>query len=99
MLCKVLRDKPLVYDILMPEVVNGIVKEGEVDVVVGRRRLRRRYVKGMKGFTAERRTKQALEAIHDLADQPGEDKGENIQKVQHARAEVARIRAKMPTEA
>lgn len=87
------------YDILMPEVVNGIVKERGVDVVVGRRRLRRRYVKGMKGFTAERRTKQALEAIHDLADQPGEDKGENIQKVQHARAEVARIRAKMPTEA
>jgi hypothetical protein len=81
------------HDILEPEVARGVITEDELTATAGSHKVRRHYIKSHKGHHAERAAKHVVEAIHELADEIAVSNGVDTPDVDHARAEIARLRA------
>jgi RsiW-degrading membrane proteinase PrsW (M82 family) len=78
--------------ILAPETASGLLTEAEVTAAAGGWRTRRRYRRAQHGHGAKRRAKHLLTAANDLAQEIAESGGHDNDRVDHARAEVARLR-------
>jgi len=86
-------EQQTVRDVLQPEVDAGVITGDELDALVARYRQRRTFIKAAGGHAERRTRKHVLEAAHDLGDQIAEARGAETDRVRHARAEIARIRA------
>ncbi|HTW16628.1 MAG TPA: PrsW family intramembrane metalloprotease [Nocardioides sp.] len=82
--------------ILAPEVSTGVVTDEEVEALLDRKS-RKSYLHGAGGHGHDRqqrvRRKHTLEAIRDLVDELVHAKGAESTEVEHARADIARLRA------
>jgi RsiW-degrading membrane proteinase PrsW (M82 family) len=85
-------EKQTVRDILQPEVDAGLMTGDELEALVARYRERRRFIKAAGGRAERRSRRHVLEASHDLADRIATARGLETDEVQHARAELARMR-------
>lgn len=85
-------ERSVLREILAPEVELGIVRADEVDALMGTRKDRRRFVHAATGHRDRVAAKHVLRAALDLAEQLAKDRGQDTPAVQHARAEVARLR-------
>ena len=79
--------------ILEPEVAAGTLEQAEADAIAGTHRHRRTFVKSVHGHHARRTAKHVLTAGEELATEIGRAGGAETAAVQHARAEVTRLRA------
>jgi RsiW-degrading membrane proteinase PrsW (M82 family) len=79
-------------DILAPEVTTGHVTDDEIDAAAGRRKTRRAFVKATHGHGAHKDARHTLEAVIDLAHELAASGGTDTPGVEHARAEVVRLR-------
>jgi hypothetical protein len=79
-------------DVLQPEVDAGVITDEELEALVARYRVRRRFIKAAGGRRQRRARKHVLEATHDLADELATARGAETDEVQHARAEITRMR-------
>ncbi|GAA2503263.1 hypothetical protein [Winogradskya humida] len=80
-------------DILAPETETGLLTEAEVTAAAGGWRTRRHYRKAQHGHHEKQRAKHILTAANDLAEQIAEAGGRDTGDVEHARAEITRLRA------
>lgn len=80
-------------DILRPETETGLLTEAEVTAAAGGWRTRRRYRKAQHGHHEKRRAKHILTAANDLAQEVAQAGGHDTEGVEHARAEVTRLRS------
>ena len=85
-------ERSVLREILAPEVELGIVHADEVDALVAPRKERRAFVKAAHGHRDRVAAKHVLHASLDLAEQLAKARGQDTPAVQHARAEVARVR-------
>jgi RsiW-degrading membrane proteinase PrsW (M82 family) len=79
--------------ILAPETESGLLTEAEVAAAAGGWRTRRHYRKAQHGHREKQRAKHLLTAANDLAEQIAEAHGHDTDGVEHARAEITRLRA------
>jgi RsiW-degrading membrane proteinase PrsW (M82 family) len=78
--------------ILAPETETGLLTEAEVTAAAGGWRTRRHYRKAQHGHREKQRAKHLLTAANDLAEQLAEAGGHDTGDVEHARAEISRLR-------
>ncbi|HEX7304624.1 hypothetical protein [Lentzea sp.] len=76
---------------LEPEVELGVLDRPLLDAVSGLRRDRRKYGKQVH---SKRRARHLLEAAADLAHELARGRGRETGGVEHARAELVRLRAR-----
>jgi len=79
--------------ILAPEVSSGTLKAEELDALVARRKERKRFIHGAGGHKERKRAKHLLVAAGDLARELAASGGADSPGVEHARAEIARLRS------
>jgi L-2-hydroxyglutarate oxidase LhgO len=79
-------------ELMEPEVALGVLTQADVDALAGSRKERKAYVKAHKGHASHVHAKHVLHAAGDLAQQIAKDGGVETERVQFARAEVARVR-------
>lgn len=79
-------------DILAPEVDAGNLTIQEIDAAAGRRKTRKAFIKATHGHRAHNNAKHVLEAAIDLAHALAATGGRETPAVEHARAEVVRLR-------
>jgi RsiW-degrading membrane proteinase PrsW (M82 family) len=76
--------------ILAPEVEHGVLHPAELDAVTGNRRA---FLRSLRGPGQKKAGRHMIAAAHDLTRALARAGGTDSPEVQHARAEVARIRA------
>ena len=76
--------------ILAPEVERGVLYQAEVDAASGNRRA---FLRSLRGPGQRRAGRHMVEAAHDLAKALARAGGDDSGEVNHARSEIARIRA------
>jgi RsiW-degrading membrane proteinase PrsW (M82 family) len=86
------REHQFVRDILAPEVEAGTLTAEEVDGVLDKK-ARKQFKKSAPNHKAKRARKHLRRAILDLTHNVADAGGADTDKVQHARSEVARLRA------
>ena len=86
------REHQFVRDILAPEVEAGTLTAEEVDGVLDKK-ARKHFKKSAPSHRAKRARKHLRRAILDLTHDVADAGGADTARVQHARAEVARLRA------
>jgi RsiW-degrading membrane proteinase PrsW (M82 family) len=79
--------------ILAPEADRGLLTEAEIDAAAGGYRERRAYRKAIHGHRERKTAKHVLEAANDLAQAIARAGGHDSEAVDHARAEIERLRA------
>lgn len=85
------REHSFVRDILAPEVGTGVITDTESEALVDRHS-RRALLKSGASRSARRRTRHTVSSTRDLLEAIVEARGANTPEVEHARAEVARVR-------
>jgi hypothetical protein len=85
----VVKEREWARALLADEVNRGVITADELDAAVARRKDRKHFVKAQPNH---RSTKHVLEATGDLADEIAEGYGVDTPGVEHARAEIARLR-------
>lgn len=80
-------------DVLEPEVRAGVISGEELDALVSRRKPRKELIDSAGDRDEKRRREHVLEATRDLADEIAAARGADTDDVEHARAEIARVRA------
>jgi len=85
--------------ILTPEVERGVLTGAEVDAAAGGWRTRRAYRKSLHGHRDKSTATHVLAAAHDLARELALAGGHDTARVEHARAEIDRVRALRPADA
>ena len=85
----VVKEREWARTLLAAEVDRGVITSDELDAAVGSRRHRKRFVKSQP---KRRQAKHVLEATNDLADEIASAYALDSPKVEHARAEIARLR-------
>ncbi|MFC4944065.1 PrsW family intramembrane metalloprotease [Pseudonocardia sp. GCM10023141] len=83
------REQAWMRDILGPEVEGGIITEAELLAVSGGFRARRRHIRQAEHHRAER---HVMHAVSDLAAELARGGGRETARVDHARAEIGRLR-------
>ncbi|MBB2940687.1 RsiW-degrading membrane proteinase PrsW (M82 family) [Actinoplanes lutulentus] len=78
--------------ILAPEAERGLLTEAEVDAAAAGYRKRRAYRKAIHGHRERKTAKHVLEAANDLAQELARSVGRDTEAVEHARAEIERLR-------
>ena len=90
------RERGYLRDILAPEVTRGTLTDVELTALTGershRRRDRRAAVRARPDGVSRRQEKHVLTAALDLAHDLSESRGEDTGRVEHSRAEIARLR-------
>mgnify|MGYP001076739384 CR=1 FL=1 len=84
------REQAWMRDLLRPEVERGIISEAELVAVSGRFRARRHHLRQAEHRRAE---KHVLHAIADFAGELARGRGRETDRIDHARAEILRLRA------
>ncbi|MFG1992147.1 PrsW family intramembrane metalloprotease [Actinoplanes sp. NPDC048988] len=79
--------------ILAPEAEGNVLTDAEVNAAAGGRRTRKAYRKSVHGHHERKTAEHVLAAAHDLAQELAESRGQDTERVIHARAEIARLRA------
>ena len=85
----VVKEREWARALLAGEVDRGVITAEELNAVVGSRKDRKHYVKSQPHH---RRAKHVLEATGDLADEIAKAYAVDTPEVDHARAEIARVR-------
>ena len=85
----VVKERTWARALLEGEVDRGVITAGELDAAVGSRKERKHFVKSQPNH---RSTKHVLEATADLADEIANAYAVDTPDVEHARAEIARLR-------
>ena len=85
----VVKERTWARALLAAEVDRGVITAGELDAAVGSRKERKHFVKSQPNH---RSTKHVLEATNDLADEIAAAYANDTPEVEHARAEIARLR-------
>ncbi len=85
----VVKERTWARALLAAEVDRGVITAGELDAAVGSRKERKHFVKSQPNH---RSTKHVLEATNDLADEIASAYANDTPEVEHARAEIARLR-------
>lgn len=80
--------------IMTPEVTNGTITASELDALAGDRRARRAALRHRAPRLSRRREKHVLAAARDLAGELSAAGGAETPPVEHARAEIARLRGR-----
>ncbi|WP_405115504.1 PrsW family intramembrane metalloprotease [Micromonospora sp. NBC_01405] len=80
-------------EILAPESDSGLLTDAEVTAAAGGWRTRRAYRKSQHGHHERQRAKHILAAANDLAQEIAAARGYDSEGVEHARSEIARLRA------
>ena len=86
------REHQFVRDILAPEVETGVVGPDEVEAVVDKS-ARKKYRRSAPNHQARRARKHLRHAILDLTHDIAQSGGARTDAVDHARAEVVRLRS------
>ncbi|HCB02827.1 MAG TPA: hypothetical protein DEQ43_00925 [Nocardioides bacterium] len=86
------REHQFVRDILAPQVEAGVLTTEEVEAVVDKKACKT-YRKAAAHHRERRARKHLRHAILDLTHDVALDRGADTEAVQHARAEVTRLRA------
>jgi RsiW-degrading membrane proteinase PrsW (M82 family) len=79
-------------DLLAPETANGVITADELDALAGTHRDRRQYIKAQHGHHERTIAKHVMAAGRDLCTAIAESGGQNTPDLDHARAEITRLR-------
>jgi protease PrsW len=95
------RERDFVHDVMAPEQARNVVTASELDAMAGDRKARKAYRKASRKAGGNRRERKraryVLDAAYALADELAAARGADTDRVRFARAEVARIRAGVPS--
>ncbi|HYB82079.1 MAG TPA: PrsW family intramembrane metalloprotease, partial [Mycobacterium sp.] len=90
-----------VHDVMAPEQARNVITAAELDAMAGNRKARKAYRKASREAGGNRRDRKraryVLNAAYALADELAAARGADTDRVRFARAEVARIRAGVPS--
>ena len=87
-------ERASIIDLLAPEAARDVLTDAEVTAAAGDRKARRRYRRTGGGRGHKHRNRQVLDAVFDLAQELGAAGGESTSRVEFARSEVLRLRAR-----
>jgi RsiW-degrading membrane proteinase PrsW (M82 family) len=86
------RQRAWMHDLLAPEVARGTITADELEALAGRFRDRRHFIKAAKGHRNHQQARHVIHAALDLAEEVARSNGTESPRVEHARAEVVRLR-------
>jgi len=93
----VTRERDFVRDVMAPEQARNVITPAELDAMAGNRKARKAYRKAARKGQERKRARYVLNAAYALGDELAAARGADIDRVRFARAEVARIRAGVPS--
>jgi protease PrsW len=86
-------ERTWVRAVLQPEVERGVLTSEEVSVLSGGRKDRRKLLQSVQGHRTKQIAKHTVAAAEDLAHEIASAGGQDTDRVEHARREVARVRS------
>ncbi|MBV8179677.1 MAG: PrsW family intramembrane metalloprotease [Mycobacterium sp.] len=90
-------EQGFVRDVMAPEQARNVITAAELDAMAGNRKARKAYRKASRTGQERKRARYVLNAAYALADELATARGADTDPVRFARAEVARIRAGVPS--
>jgi protease PrsW len=93
----VTRERDFVRDVMAPEQARNVITPAELSALAGNRKARKAYLKAARTGHERRRARYVLNAAYALGDDLAAARGADTDRVRFARAEVARIRAGVPS--
>jgi protease PrsW len=93
----VTRERDFVRDVMAPEQARNVITPAELGALAGNRKARKAYLKAARTGHERRRARYVLNAAYALGDDLAAARGADTDRVRFARAEVARIRAGVPS--
>jgi len=91
------RERDFVRDVMAPEEARDVITPAELDAMAGNRKARKAYRKTARKGHERKRARYVLNAAYALGDELAAARGADTDRVRFARAEVARIRAGVPS--
>ena len=91
------RERDFVRDVMAPEEARNVITAAELDAIAGNRKARKAYRKAGRMSRERKRARYVLNAAYGLAEELAAARGADTDRVRFARAEVARIRAGVPS--
>jgi RsiW-degrading membrane proteinase PrsW (M82 family) len=91
------RERDIVRDVMAPEQARNVVTSAELGAIAGNRKDRKAYRKAARKGHERKRARYVLNAAYALGDELAAARGADTDRVRFARAEVARIRAGVPS--
>jgi RsiW-degrading membrane proteinase PrsW (M82 family) len=91
------RERDFVRDVMAPEEVRNVITRAELGAMAGNRKARKAYRKAAPAGRERKRARYVLNAAYALGDELAAARGADTDRVRFARAEVARIRAGVPS--
>jgi protease PrsW len=93
----VIRERDFVRDVMAPEAARNAITPAELDAMAGNRKARKAYRKAARKGNDRKRARYVLNAAYALGDELAAARGADTDRVRFARAEVARVRAGVPS--
>jgi hypothetical protein len=93
----VTKERDFVRDVMAPEQARDVITPVELDAMAGNRKARKAYRKTGRNRHERTRSRYILNAAYALGDELAAARGADTDRVRFARAEVARIRAGLPS--
>src|SRR6201993_537418 len=90
-------ERDFVRDVMAPEEARDVITPAELDAMAGNRKARKAYRKTARKGHERKRPRYVLNAAYALGDELAAARGADTDRVRFARAEVARIRAGVPS--
>ncbi|HUB56907.1 MAG TPA: PrsW family intramembrane metalloprotease [Mycobacterium sp.] len=91
------RERDFVRDVMAPEEARNVITRPELGAIAGNRKDRKAYRKAARQGHKRKRARYVLNAAYTLGDELAAARGADTDRVRFARAEVARIRAGVPS--
>ena len=91
------RERDFVRDVMAPEEARNVITPAELGAIAGNRKDRKAYRKAARKRHERKRARYVLNAAYALGDELAAAHGADTDRVRFARAEVARIRAGVPS--
>jgi hypothetical protein len=91
------RERDIVRDVMAPEQARNVITSAELGAIAGNRKDRKAYRKAARKGHERKRARYVLNAAYALGDELAAARGADTDRVRFARAEVARIRAGVPS--
>jgi protease PrsW len=91
------REREFVHDVMAPEQARNVITPAELGAIAGNRKDRKAYRKAARQGHERKRARYVLNAAYALGDELAAARGADTDRVRFARAEVARIRAGVPS--
>jgi protease PrsW len=90
-------ERDFVRDVMAPEQARNVITQAELGAMAGNRKARKAYRKAAPKGRERKRARYVLNAAYALGDELAAARGADTDRVRFARAEVARIRAGVPS--